>query len=119
MVPGYVFDWNGLFPKKVVFVAWRVVPGRLPTSDTLKKRYIPVSSTLCPICGEVEETVEHVLVSCGIVQTLWSLISLWCKTPDFIIFCVRDLVELHKFFSFRKEKANLFNAICLVVVWCL
>ncbi|XP_076953170.1 uncharacterized protein LOC143627172 [Bidens hawaiensis] len=118
-IPEFVFVWNNLVPKKVGFVAWRAVLGRLPTFDALAKRNIPVSSVLCPICGEVDESVEHVFVSCGLAQTVWSLIAQWCNMPDFFIFSIRDLVDLHRFIPVPKDKAKVFQAICLVTVWCL
>ncbi|XP_076961008.1 uncharacterized protein LOC143637516 [Bidens hawaiensis] len=115
----HVFVWNKLVPKKVGFVTWRAVLGRLPTLDALVRRKLPVSSTLCPICGEVEESIEHVFVSCGIAQTMWSVISLWCKLPAIFLFSFQDVVNPHKFSAFPKEKAKVFQAVCLIATWCL
>ncbi|XP_076917919.1 protein FAR1-RELATED SEQUENCE 5-like [Bidens hawaiensis] len=105
--PEYVFDWNNLIPKKVGFVAWRAVLGRLPTFDALAKRNIPVRSTLCPICGEAEETVEHVFVSCGMAQTMWTLVAQWCKMPD----PSSDLVIPQVNASCKPEKGMVFESV--------
>ncbi|XP_076949470.1 uncharacterized protein LOC143622116 [Bidens hawaiensis] len=112
--PGFVFEWNRLVPRKVSFVAWWAALGRLSTRDTLIKRNIPVSSIVCPICSDLEESVEHIFISCGFAQSLWSVISLWCKVPTFLLFSFRDLLELHKFSEFSKDKAKVFQAVCLI-----
>ncbi|XP_076924741.1 uncharacterized protein LOC143587302 [Bidens hawaiensis] len=119
VAPNYVFEWNKLVPKKVSFVAWRAVLDRLPTFDTLAKRNISVRSLLCPICGELEESVEYVFVSCGLAQCMWSLVSQWCKTPVFFLFSFRVILELHKFSKFPKDKARVFHAVCLIAIWSL
>ncbi|XP_076891023.1 uncharacterized protein LOC143542280 [Bidens hawaiensis] len=75
VTPDYNFEWNRLVPKKVSFVAWRALLGRLPTFDALVRRNIPVASNMCPFCGEVEETVEHVFISCGLAQSMWSVLA--------------------------------------------
>ncbi|XP_076923536.1 uncharacterized protein LOC143585686 [Bidens hawaiensis] len=41
--------------------------------------------------------------------------SIFCPTD----LCFRDLLELHKFLKLSKDKANVFQAICLIAVWCL
>ncbi|XP_076949711.1 uncharacterized protein LOC143622462 [Bidens hawaiensis] len=79
VAPDYNFEWNRLVPKKVSFVAWRALLGRLPTFDALVRRNIAVASNMCPFCGEVEETVEHVFISCGLAQSMWSVLAQWCK----------------------------------------
>ncbi|XP_076957252.1 uncharacterized protein LOC143632679 [Bidens hawaiensis] len=93
--------------------------GRLLTFDALGKRNIPVASNECSFCGEVEETVEHVLVSCGLAQSMWSVLAQWCKMPSIFLFSFHDVLELHKFSMFEKEKAILLHAVCLIAVWCL
>ncbi|XP_076921709.1 uncharacterized protein LOC143583229 [Bidens hawaiensis] len=73
--PDNVFEWNNWLPKKVGFVAWRVVLNRLPTMEALAKRNILVSSLDCSICGKRMETVDHVFISCDFSQAVWCLIS--------------------------------------------
>ncbi|XP_076883847.1 uncharacterized protein LOC143532785 [Bidens hawaiensis] len=85
VAPEFKFEWNRLVPKMVTFVAWRAMMGRLPTFDALGKRNIPVASNECPFCSEVEEMVEHVLVSCGLTQSMWSVLAQWCKMPSIFI----------------------------------
>ncbi|XP_076899082.1 uncharacterized protein LOC143552848 [Bidens hawaiensis] len=117
--PEFVFDWNRLVPRKVSFVAWRAVLDRLPTFVALAKRNIPVRSNLCPVCDELEASVEHIFISCGLAQSLWCVISQWCKMPDFFLFSFRDLLEVHKYLRLSSIKANILQAVCLIATWCL
>ncbi|XP_076888244.1 uncharacterized protein LOC143538612 [Bidens hawaiensis] len=99
-----VFDWNTFVPKKAGFVSWRAALGRLPTRSTLESRGILIDSSLCPVCEEVEETVDHILVSCGLAQSLWCLIAQWCKVPPPFLFSFQDVLDLHNFIPVPREK---------------
>ncbi|XP_076957043.1 uncharacterized protein LOC143632395 [Bidens hawaiensis] len=74
---------------------------------------------MCTFCGEVEEIVEHVMVSCGLAQYMWSVLAQWCKMPTPFLFSFRDVLELHKFSRFEKEKADVLHAVCPIAAWCL
>ncbi|XP_076945168.1 uncharacterized protein LOC143616123 [Bidens hawaiensis] len=117
--PEFVFDWNHLVPMKVSFVGWWVVLDRLPTLVALAKKNIPVCSNLCPICGEFEESVEHIFISCGLAQSLWCVISQWCKMPEFFLFNFWDLLEVHKDSRLSSSKANILQVVYLIATWCL
>ncbi|XP_076931459.1 uncharacterized protein LOC143596613 [Bidens hawaiensis] len=64
----YSFAWNNWVPRKVNVVAWRAELERLPTFVSLAARNLAVTSNFCPFCGEVEETAEHLFVSCRLAQ---------------------------------------------------
>ncbi|XP_035837047.1 uncharacterized protein LOC118484981 isoform X2 [Helianthus annuus] len=34
---------------------------------------------LCPVCGKDQESTEHTCVTCAFAQTVWHLVSQWCK----------------------------------------
>ncbi|XP_076893785.1 uncharacterized protein LOC143545875 [Bidens hawaiensis] len=119
VIPEHVFVWNKWVPLKVGFIAWRAVLNRLPTFVELAKKNVSVGSLLCPVCEAEVESVDHLFISCGLAQTVWSFISQWCKVPLIYAFSVRDLVELYKYSSFPKDKAKVFHAVCLVSVWCI
>ncbi|XP_076883276.1 uncharacterized protein LOC143531996 [Bidens hawaiensis] len=68
--PVSVFEWKNWIPKKVGFVAWRVVLNRLPTFEALARRSIPISSTECPVCGMQEESADHILFLCEVAQAV-------------------------------------------------
>ncbi|XP_076936944.1 uncharacterized protein LOC143604309 [Bidens hawaiensis] len=92
---------------------------RVPVLSLLTKRNIRVDSMDCPACGLMEETTEHIFVSCGLAQSVWLVISTWCKVPQLFAFSVCDIVESYKYSKFSKRKAKAFHAVCLVTLWCL
>ncbi|KAJ0927467.1 putative reverse transcriptase zinc-binding domain-containing protein [Helianthus annuus] len=85
--PDSVFRWNSWVPKKVEILSWRAEQDRVPTRAALGRRNINIPSLLCPICGTLPETDEHLFVSCGFAQSVWAVISQWCKQTNF--FCFR------------------------------
>ncbi|PWA58934.1 RNA-directed DNA polymerase, eukaryota, Reverse transcriptase zinc-binding domain protein [Artemisia annua] len=54
----------------------------LPTRSALMRRNINIGSEICPMYGEHQETVEHIFVSCSLAQSIWHLISQWCKVGN-------------------------------------
>uniref|UniRef100_A0A251TWR6 Putative reverse transcriptase zinc-binding domain-containing protein n=1 Tax=Helianthus annuus TaxID=4232 RepID=A0A251TWR6_HELAN len=60
-IPEYVHRWNNWVPKKVGILTWRANLDRLPTRCALARRNINVPNVLCPMCGEAQETTEHIL----------------------------------------------------------
>ncbi|KAJ0805669.1 putative RNA-directed DNA polymerase [Helianthus annuus] len=73
--PDYVVKWNGWVPKKVGMVAWRAQVERLLTRVALSRRGVPVQSADCVLCGEYNETSDHILVSCDFAQMYGLLCS--------------------------------------------
>ncbi|XP_076953244.1 uncharacterized protein LOC143627270 [Bidens hawaiensis] len=62
----WVFGWNNWIPKRVCVLAWRVGLERVASLVELAKGNIVFGSVLCPLCGEVDETVEHIFTSCSL-----------------------------------------------------
>ncbi|MFS7926582.1 putative reverse transcriptase zinc-binding domain-containing protein [Helianthus anomalus] len=93
--PSRVFEWNNWVPKKVAIVAWRAEMERLPTKCALSNRNIALQNRICPLCGNYEETSNHLFVACHFAQIIWQYIADWCKIPPIIAFEFKDLMELH------------------------
>ncbi|EEF52217.1 conserved hypothetical protein [Ricinus communis] len=58
---------------------WRAVTDSPRVMANLVKRKVHVSA-LCPLCGSVEETVEHMFFFCGHATTTWFMSS-WGYKP--------------------------------------
>ncbi|KAK1437718.1 hypothetical protein QVD17_03514 [Tagetes erecta] len=112
-------QWNNWVPAKVNVFGWRAVKERIATRTALRSRGIPLESTLCPLCGDHEETTTHLFTSCYIANMVWHSISSWCKIPPIFVFSVRDIFEIHNSINTTKEKRKIFQAIILTACWSL
>lgn len=65
--------WNKYVPSKVNILRWKAVKGRLPTSENLNKRGVDLHSLLCPVCDNIVETEDHMLVDCWLAKETWKL----------------------------------------------
>ncbi|KAJ0917796.1 putative RNA-directed DNA polymerase [Helianthus annuus] len=116
-VPDYLFRWNKLVPKKVGIVSWRAVSERLPTRVALAARNIYIADKRCLFCEVYEETCDHVFVSCQFTETIWSIISQWCRISPTYAFSLKDILDAHVFVSGSNKKKMVLNAIAQVVIW--
>ncbi|KAL8516069.1 hypothetical protein ACS0TY_014665 [Phlomoides rotata] len=75
----YSLIWNSLAPSKVRKHAWRVLKERLPTKDLLllKGVNIPNNEQSCVLCGEMNESVRHILFECQFSYGIWMDIFRW------------------------------------------
>ncbi|KAJ0623417.1 putative reverse transcriptase zinc-binding domain-containing protein [Helianthus annuus] len=117
--PARVFEWNNWVPKKVGIVAWRAEMERLPTKCALLARNIPVQNQTCVMCGNYDETSEHIFVSCHFAQLIWQNVAIWCLIPLIIAFDIKDLLTLHEISSGSTRKKKVLYAIILVTLWSI
>ncbi|MFS8018660.1 putative RNA-directed DNA polymerase [Helianthus anomalus] len=118
-VPDYQFAWNKFLPKKVGIVSWRAASDRLPTRVALAARNIVISDSRCLLCGDFDETIEHLFVSCHFAQSVWLVVAQWCKAPPVIAFSLKDILDAHMLVRGNAKKKKVYNAISQVVIWCL
>ncbi|MFS7950907.1 hypothetical protein Hanom_Chr07g00588721 [Helianthus anomalus] len=69
------------------------------------------------MCGEVNESSEHLFVSCGLAQAD-KAISSWCKVPPIYALGLKDILELHIVGSSPKFKKTV-HVVCLSAIWCI
>uniref|UniRef100_A0A5B7BNT2 Reverse transcriptase zinc-binding domain-containing protein n=1 Tax=Davidia involucrata TaxID=16924 RepID=A0A5B7BNT2_DAVIN len=65
--------WKVGAPTKVAFFTWEVQWEAILTMSNLQRRGFKLASR-CPMCKMEEETVNHLLIHCGVASDLWSLI---------------------------------------------
>lgn len=66
--------WKLKVPPKVRNFLWRLGRNCIPTRDVLISRGLEVPS-LCPFCGEFEETNLHLFADCITASAVWSALS--------------------------------------------
>ncbi|GKA63444.1 RNA-directed DNA polymerase, eukaryota, reverse transcriptase zinc-binding domain protein [Tanacetum coccineum] len=85
-------DSSGKF--KVNICVCRASLNRLATRSNLVSRGINIPSSCCPLCNDVEEDTEHILIQCPRVLTIWWKVwSWWHLMPHtiFLSFNVKDI----------------------------
>ncbi|XP_022031149.1 uncharacterized protein LOC110932099 [Helianthus annuus] len=115
----WYWKYEGSGPKKVGIVAWRVEMERLPTKCALAALSIPVQSRSCVLCGNYDETSEHIFVSCQFAQMIWQNIAGWCMIPPIIAFDIKDLLTLHEISSGSSRKKKALCVVMLVTFWSI
>jgi hypothetical protein len=62
--------WKTWAPGKCKFFLWTAALNRCWTADRLAKKGLPHPAA-CPLCDQVEETVDHLLVACVFSLQVW------------------------------------------------
>ena len=65
--------WMDKVPTKVSFFAWEASWGKIFTLDRLQRRGWQLPNR-CFLCGCEEENVNHMLLHCIVVKTLWEIV---------------------------------------------
>jgi len=65
--------WESPAPSKVVAFSWKFLLNRIPTRVNLELRNAlpPEVSSLCVLCGDEAETVNHLFLHCSISSRVW------------------------------------------------
>ena len=79
--------------------------------NTLLKKMSKVDSSVCSFCGTVDESLEHLFVSCPSITTLWSDLICWCRSINIKIdsLCALDIL-----LGLWKRKGDFFNHIIII-----
>lgn len=105
----HVFRWSKWVPKKCNIFMWRVGLDRIQTTTALMRRNCITPSTLCGLCDEEEETVDHLFCHCVVASQVWFRIGRWCKTTPLFMFTVKDLFDLHNSIGLDKKKQKVLS----------
>ncbi|KAJ0570205.1 putative RNA-directed DNA polymerase [Helianthus annuus] len=111
--------WNKWSPIKVNFFTWRLALDRLPTLENLARRNIQVGSLMCKFCGEMQETSEHLFISCGLSQSVWEFVRTWCQLHRFVLFDVKDALQYHKDARGSKRWKTAIYTVIQTTLWCI
>ncbi|MCH84799.1 ribonuclease H protein, partial [Trifolium medium] len=71
--------WDSWASPKVIVFSWQLLQDRVPTRQNLRRRRVLVGTTdtSCVFCGAVEESGDHLFVSCERISPIWYRITRW------------------------------------------
>jgi hypothetical protein len=87
VIPTASFTWRSKAPLQCRFFAWLAIKNRCWTSEHLAKRGLPHQSA-CPFCDQHQESIDHILLACVFVRTVWMTVCTswgrqdWTHTPN-------------------------------------
>jgi hypothetical protein len=55
--------WNSCIPPSHSFILWRIMHGKMPTDDNLRRRGC-ISVSICSFCLRKDESSEHLFLQC-------------------------------------------------------
>ncbi|MFS7935400.1 putative reverse transcriptase zinc-binding domain-containing protein [Helianthus anomalus] len=103
----YVSEECRWIPKKCNISIWRAELGKIAMMDELRKRNVGDGNSVCSLCEEVDESIEHIFTNFFFASMLWSFISSWCKCQNFVVFSFRDLIEAHDHVGLSGQKKEV------------
>lgn len=114
-----IFSWISWVPLKVNCFCWRVLHNRVPVAACLKERGVAGIPTLCSLCSNDDEDVEHAFFSCSFASQVWRWFISWSGLID-VVPCNRShLISLLNNPMQDRNKDKLRKTLIYSVVWCL
>ncbi|KAL9991673.1 putative reverse transcriptase zinc-binding domain-containing protein [Helianthus debilis subsp. tardiflorus] len=115
----FIMAWNSWVPKKVDLFMWKTEMNRIPTLVAIRNSNVNMESVVCSLCGEQDESSEHLLISCEFASAVWNYISSWCGVSPIFAFSVWDLLTLHHNSRFGRQKNKVFQGVIMTAGWCI
>nr|GEV96149.1 putative exostosin-like protein [Tanacetum cinerariifolium] len=101
---GDVHLWNSWIPCKINVCVWRDSINRLPTRANLSSCGIPIPSTLCPFSANEVENIEHCLLLCPFIKSVWRKVYGWWNFGPAVVFPPFSMGNVKKFGSKSMNK---------------
>ncbi|KAJ0555818.1 hypothetical protein HanIR_Chr07g0306511 [Helianthus annuus] len=71
------------------------------------------------MCGDGNETAEHLFCSCAVASEVWFLISRWLKISPIFAFSLTEMLDIHEFSGLGSKAKDIFKGIIMVGWWCI
>ncbi|KAG6705367.1 hypothetical protein I3842_07G176000 [Carya illinoinensis] len=110
--------WRHKAPPKVSFFVWTASLGRILTIDNLRKRRIIITEWCC-MCKGGGESVDHLLLHCDTVGTLWNEVFTRLDMAWVMPKTVKAALASWPNVSGRQPIRAMWKMIPLCIMWCL
>ncbi|XP_057811439.1 uncharacterized protein LOC131025661 [Salvia miltiorrhiza] len=117
--PNGLYSVNSAY-KMAITTAWKVLKGRVPTSENLRKRQVIIqdSEELCVFCKGAVETIDHLFFECHETEEIWSHILRWVGKQSARHHKAKD--HLLAFVNLgNKKDASFLLGVWICTIWCL
>lgn len=68
--PSYNFVWRNFAPPRVKFFGWLLAQNRIQCRTSLLRKNI-LEDARCEVCGQEDETADHIISGCSFVCSFW------------------------------------------------
>lgn len=103
-------------PPKCIFILWLVLHDRLATCSYLERIGVQVDHGCC-LCGEGEETMDHMFFECHFVQEVWTQVTTWCGISRPAVKWEVEKVYLFSQCTTNSGKQRLYRCIITILIY--
>ena len=112
--------WRGLIPPRIEVFSWLALHGKICSKQKLAiMNIIPLSDVLCPLCNDLPENSDHLLLHCSFTRTVWMWwLNIWNLSwvfPHQLSEAFDQWICFNGNPFFRK----IWNAIFSIVIWTI
>ena len=108
--------WVDKVPTKAAFFAWEAAWRKILTLDRLKKRGWQLLNR-CFLCGCEEENVNHILLHCIVVRTLWEIVLALVGVQWVFPESVKEALFSWRGSFVGKKRKKIWNSIPSCIFW--
>ena len=110
--------WVPNAPSKSTFYAWETAWGKVLTLDKLQRRRWQLPNR-CFLCGQAEETVNHLMLHFSLVSSLWKIIFFLMGACWGFPKTVKEAIYSWKGSFVGKKRKKQWNSIPLCIFWTM
>ncbi|PWA76903.1 nucleic acid-binding, OB-fold protein [Artemisia annua] len=92
---------------------------RIPTMSALRRRNIVVGEGGCYLCGEEDESTDHIFTACRIANGVWAGVASWCRLSLLLFFLIWDVQVYIDHMRSSKTKKGIVYGVLILTVWCI
>ncbi|XP_076920464.1 uncharacterized protein LOC143581588 [Bidens hawaiensis] len=112
--------WLKGVPLKINCFIWRLLLDHISTKRALSTRGVILDNLQCVLCGNFEETSQHLMIHCCVSKWVWSIIHDWVKLPKRVNFdTLEEILDFPKKSIKNKEECRAVQSISMVVCWMI
>lgn len=110
------FTWKARAPLRCRFFVWLATQNRCWTSDRLARRGLDHQDS-CPLCGQEEESIDHLFIPCGFARQVWAAIFQAMDKPGWIPTMTDTLTGWCAAQNSNETRKRMLNAFRVLAMW--